>query len=160
MTITTAVDYTTFSIESDLIDAWVLDNDIDVTLNVYEACGDTPIEIVLSDDNETGGAMVITIALLEQTGAAIADGIYRLELVSDDGEDIITEKYCLFIDNELKCNIVEYLATNLTSNIYHLYMVLSNAETCVDCNCSNLCTIYDEIVRLIDTQTDGCTTCS
>jgi len=104
--------------------------------------------------------MVITIALLEQTGDAISDGIYRLELVSDDGEEIITEKYCLLIDNELKCRLVEYIATNLTSNIYHLYLVLDNAETCVDCNCSNLCTIYDEIITILDSETDGCTTCS
>ena len=159
MTITIEDDYTSFAISSELLDIWGED-DIPATLYVYEGCGDTAIEIEMSEDVEGESYdMIITPTLLGQTGTAIADGIYRLELVSD-GDDIITEKYCLFIDNELKCNIVEYLATNLTSNIYHLYMVLANAETCVDCNCSNLCTIYDEIVRLIDTQTDGCTTCS
>ena len=159
MTITIGVDYENFIISSELLDAWG-ENDTPATLYVYEACSDTAVEIEMSEDVETGSYdMLIDAALLGQSGTAIADGIYRLELVST-GDDIITEKYCLFIDNELKCNIVEYLADNLTSNIYHLYMVLANAETCVDCNCSNLCTIYDEIIRLIDTQTDGCTTCS
>lgn len=160
MIVTLNEDYTAINITSNLIEAWIDDNTIDLVLNIYESCITTPIEITVNNDVIEDDVLVISTSLLQQSGVTVSDGIYRLELVSNDEDDIVTEKYCLFVDVELKCKLITYISNNLTSNIYHLYLVLSNGETCVECNCNSLCTIYDEIITILDSDKDGCTTCS
>lgn len=158
MIITKAQDYSNFLVQSQLIQDWVSDDSIVVNLKIYEACSTSAITILLSDDtyDTEDEGMIITPTLLDQTTDTIADGIYRLELISDNGDEI-TEKYCLFIEGNIKCRIVTYLGDNLNSNIYHLYLVLLDGEACMDCNCKNLCLIYDEINRLLDiTNTEPC----
>jgi hypothetical protein len=148
MTVTKASNCASFTITSDLIDAWVADNTIELTLNVYKNCAIEPIELE-AGDVDSGSTLIVTAASLDQT-SILADDIYVLELVSVDGDTTETEVYCLFINCDTKCRIITYLADNLNSNIYHLYQVLNDGEVCTDADCANACVIFNEISRLLD----------
>ena len=148
MTVTKSIDCSNFTIASDLINAWVNDDEIELTLKVYKNCSDTAIEIDAADvDFES--TLFIEASDLNQD-EILADDIYVLELVSVDGDTTETEVYCLFINCDTKCRIITYLADNLNSNIYHLYQVLNDGEVCTDADCANACVIFNEISRLLD----------
>lgn len=155
MTVTKASNCASFTITSDLITDWVADNTIELTLNVYKNCTDTPVELEAADI-DSGSTLVVTAASLGQT-SILEDDIYVLELVSVDGNTTTTEVYCLFINCDTKCRIITYLADNLNSNIYHLYLALTNGEVCTDADCANACVIFNEISRLLeDSNTKPC----
>lgn len=162
MVITKASDCSNFVVSGSLITAWVSDNTIELELRVYKNCSTTSIDITLdSDTYDAGeGGMVITPALLTQTGSTILDDIYFLELESNDDGTIVTEEYCLFINCATRCQIVTYLGDNLYSNIGQLYNTLIDGETCSDDNCSKFCAIYNHIVALLaESNTPDCGNC-
>lgn len=148
MIITKASNCANFTITSDLIDDWVADSEIELTLNIYKNCSDTAV-VLEAADIDSGSTLIVTAANLNQS-EILTDDVYVLELVSVDGATTTTEVYCLFINCDTKCRIITYLADNLNSNIYHLYQVLNDGEVCTDADCANACVIFNEISRLLD----------
>jgi len=150
-------------VESDLITAYVAalpSPDHTLSLAVKVDCGD-PITITLDGDSldTDNNKYVLLPADLSQT-TKISDGVLHLTLtktVTSSGDT--TKQYsCLFVDCDTKCELIEFLASNSTSNAYAYYQVLTHLNTCTDCSCTDACTIWNYLQTLLGntTQTNDC----
>lgn len=80
----------------------------------------------------------------------LGDGVYGATVVITQGVDTTTTiSGCAFVDNDIKCILVDYLVDNPTSHIYHLYLALKNATYCDECTCTKLCNLYEILYREI-----------
>lgn len=155
MTVTLAEDCTQATIASDLITTYSNDfpNSDDLTLTVEYNCGDgTTIELTDENLDLIENEYVLEPSAIGQSDS-LCDGIYNLVLTTTDDEGETTkEYYCLFVNCTIKCDILDYVANNLDSNIYGLYEILTWLTTCEkpECKCSNACLIYDKIIELIN----------
>jgi hypothetical protein len=104
-----------------------------------------PMVTAFHEDGVYIGYNTITVNLID---TELVDGVYGVTIVitKEDGstETIST---CAFVDNEMKCMLVDYLIDNPTSHVYHIYVALKNATYCNDCTCSKLCNLYEILYR-------------
>lgn len=158
-------DCVTLRVQSTLITDWVaLDGDPNqptLTLTYTYNCGDTTS---LTVDNTTVDLINEWIDLTKdelgtEDDTTIQNGIFFFTMKSVDPvtSDISYEYYCYFVDCAIKCELVEYLAKNLDSNIYSYYQVLTHLNTCTECPCTHACTIFDFMDALLDEEiTEDC----
>lgn len=101
-----------------------------VVVQVTYNCATTYTELTIEQEADMEyvddiAYFVITPELLGQSGDVLNDGIYTIKLVVDyDAGDHYDDTVCVAILCGIQCDILEYQANNLTSNIYPFYQVL------------------------------------
>lgn len=95
---------------------------------------------------------------------AFSNGVYAFKLtkILDNGS-MSFESYCLFIDIDYTCQVIDNIAESVTDQdkvIYTLglFNLLKNINQCEECNCTNALTLWNEINYELDleTRTDDC----
>lgn len=94
--------------------------------------------------------------------ARIDDGVYKFTLTFSYPDDLIPEQdnsvsttCCFVVDYLLKCIVLN----NNTPEVLDKYRSMFFATDCDDCDCTNLCTIYNDLLQTptITNATDcGC----
>lgn len=80
----------------------------------------------------------------------ITDGIYTITIkIFFEDYVLIYEVYnCIFVDYEVGCDVVSFMANNLgedtATEIGVLYYALKNSDNC-DCECENICILYRDL---------------
>jgi hypothetical protein len=135
---------------------------LDITVSVN---GGTEVlfeDILLVDLDVPNGRFEINPADLSVD--VFENGVYTLKLTKTlTGGSKTYESYCLFIDIDFTCKVVDNISTILTdtdSVIYTLgiFNLLKNIDQCEECNCTNALTLWNEInYKLgLKTNTNDC----
>lgn len=86
------------------------------------------------------------------------DGIYTFTIITKDiNNNVVTDKKCILISNNLPCLIADYLILNKSTTVHLKYFSLVNALEC-NCICDELCLLYKEIVQELKLE-DKCKVC-
>lgn len=80
-------------------------------------------------------------------------GIYEYKLVQTDGSTISVEKACVFLDCDIRCNVI---TANIDTILLH--HALSLAESC-DCDCENTEPVYELLLQELDQADSNCKDC-
>lgn len=131
------------------------------TLSFTGVSGFVPIsafntEIFTITDNEEINAAYNKIVISPKLFGldSFKDGVYSGTFtIKNDLNEIITQSFCYFYDEEVKCKIVNYYIDNPTSNAYQLYETIKWAIECGSCSCGDVCDLYKELYRLIYAKT-------
>lgn len=142
MKITHNEDYTTLTLQSDLIADWTgIDS---VTLKSTINCGSTVYTdtILQADVDNTGLFTIDLTALFNNTD--LLDGVYSFT-IEVNKSDVITKDFaCLFVDKLTKCKVAECVKSTRNVELQLDYYILSRASGC-ECQCDDLCIIYNRL---------------
>lgn len=143
MTITSNSDYTTITItSSNLTSLGSVDT---IKLQAKINCGGT-YSYTVDEGDITSGAFTVDLNSLFST-TDLSDSVYSFILViTNDDETIIKEYSCLFVDKTTSCTIVDCVTETNNLELQLDYYLLTRAQDC-DCDCSDLCTIYNRILN-------------
>jgi len=145
MKITNNDDYTIITLQSELLTDWT--NVTDVTLTSTIDCGTTKYtDTIVQGDVDAEGLFTVDLNALLGTETP-SDGIYSFVLsvtVESDSTKISTDYACLFVDNNLKCEVAECVKNSSNIELQLDYYILSRASGC-ECQCADLCVIYNRI---------------
>lgn len=86
-------------------------------------------------------------------------GVYSIQLTVETEDSIISESFCLFKDDELKCKIADIKDLKDLSYAAQLYNTLTLSQDCIDCECEQSCIIYQELLEFLNSlgyETRGC----
>lgn len=147
MVVTANDTFTTITIQSDNLTDFT---DIDtVTLEGKINCEGTYSDTVVEGDvTLLTGTFTVDINALFGV-SSLDDSVYTFVLtVLNDDESVTKEFGCLFVDNETKCNVAEYIKNGAEIELQLDYYILSRAGTgdC-GCDCQTLCNIYQRVVN-------------
>ena len=138
-----------------------------ITLDITCNCTGTPLSITideLGDLEYSGGvaSFVIDSTILEQATSTIDDGIYHIELtVNKDSGEYYNAEVCVGILCTAKCEVVEYLASNLSSDIHKYIQVLDEwINDCDACDCSKACIVYTYLRKLLNEEIENPCNCN
>ncbi len=176
MTVTNNVDNDLLTITSDLIDDYVTvlpSKPWTLALTVKVNCeteftftlDDSTIDLINSEftllpadfnQDTVFDNQVISFSLLKTT-------------VSTGATEVQT--YCLFIDKDLKCQVIDFIGATISSNestddillVQSLYSSLLNVNDCSDCDCEDGCIIFEYLTSLLGgttTTTSNCANCN
>jgi len=156
MTATTSDTCEEVVLASDYFDS----NNLSVSLLVKYNC-DVEYEIEIDVDNTE---ITVTPTLLELTDEVLADGIYYFELtITQSNSAVITESICKFVNCSYTCSMLDVfkdLEDNEENIIRALsFYALTLSEGCTSCQCTDLCTIYNNTLEedCEDVKPCGCT---
>lgn len=85
----------------------------------------------------------------------IPNGIYTINIkVYFNDNTLIYETYnCIFVDYDFNCQVVNYMSTNIGTEIATevgvLYYALKNSSNC-DCECDNICILYETLYNYLN----------
>jgi len=155
MTVTTNSDCSAFVIQSEYFN-----NPSGITfleLEYKSNCASTPITIDITDlkDGITNNTLTLEAFNFyqDETSTKICDGVFYFKIST--GKVILgapityIESYCLVVDCDLKCQVVEHYKNNKNEFVLELYEALKYATECDNCSCSTLCTFYNELKSLL-----------
>lgn len=121
---------------------------LSVTIN-----GGTAIEfedIAIADVDVPNTRFEIAPADLSLT--TFNNGVYAFKItrITDATGSQAFESYCLFVDIDFTCDVVDNIAASVADQdkvIYTLgiFNLLKNIHNCEECNCSNALTLWNEI---------------
>jgi len=159
MTLTVNSDCTSLQIVSTLIDDYIATPTVDLTLS-FEDCEGTTYEydIVEGTDVTAGTPNFATITpaqIISATATEFPDGVYQVTLTADDSGTITTEVQCMLVDCDLECRVFDFQAENLTSRVSQYYEALKLGETCDNCSCTGMCSLYNKILDLLANNTEN-----
>lgn len=125
-------------------------------------CNSTVLSINTAGITITGNSFVINPVRLygnSTTKTKVDDGVYNFTLTFSYPDDTIplqdngvSTSSCFVVDYLLKCKML----TNNTPELLDKYKAMFYADDCDDCNCTHLCTIYNDLIEI---PTDGTTDC-
>jgi hypothetical protein len=106
------------------------------------------------------GQYVILPTLFDTTWTKLKDGIYHieLELTFTDGSKK-KESGCIFVDCTLLCKLVSFMANNPDSKAYSLYELIKFGENCSLCDCSDLCLLYNKLIKEVNLKQEHDCSC-
>lgn len=95
----------------------------------------------------------------------VPDGVYAINLVTETKDGIkTTERACVFVDCQIKCDLISAMAKDPTSDLHHYYEAIKYAEECPDCECEKACVLYKELLtrvgKLLNKDVGICEPCS
>lgn len=90
------------------------------------------------------------IKLTEDYLNGFKTGVYGFTITLETEDLIITEKFCLFEDKDLKCTIVDIKDSKDLVYAYSLYEALQLAQDCINCECEQSCIIYKELLDFLE----------
>lgn len=89
------------------------------------------------------------------TTSYIPSGVYTITIKIYFDEDVlIYETFnCIFVDYDIDCQVVNFMANNLTTEtgteVGILYYALKNSTNC-DCECDNICILYQTLYNYLN----------
>jgi hypothetical protein len=146
-----------------LLDDWVNSPDRpEMTITVKKNCTDlVEIQMTALLYSAIYSGVILTPDALG-LGSTIPTGIYTVtikQISQNVGGATVTD--CGLIDCDLKCRVVDYIATNLESPVAIYYETLKYINDCTDCSCASGCLILAEIEAILNnTKTTPCGNCS
>lgn len=160
MTITTASDFTYMRIASDFITDWIEEDPthtFSISLIVSKGCATADnVTIDLDEDNlDMDGEYYELVPSDLGQDTTFTDGVYSIvvrKVITSSGsssEDV----GCKFIDITTGCDVMDYTADNLDSDLIAFYTALSTIGICAQCICANACVIYDYIANKLSLNT-------
>lgn len=151
-------------IESTLIDDYVAGlptPDHTLKLTIKQDC-ETTYTVDLDGDNIVAGDPNYYRITPEDLGTTttIDDGIYDITLTKTVTSNSNTsyEYSCVFVNCKVKCELEDYITNNFdyvlsgASGLHFIYDVLSNTDSCGQCNCSKVCEAYTRFKEILDTS--------
>lgn len=118
-------------------------------------CGDD-IEKQLTIADVGGGSYTITPSFYSMS-SVLSDGVYYISIVKTPTSGTPSEEtICYFLDVNIKCDLEDYLADNLESDVFKYHMALEFVNDCSDCRCIDACVLHDELIRVINTTCNDC----
>ncbi len=120
-------------------------------------------EVELADVDAPNTRYELGFADLNLT--AFTNGVYSFKFakVNDTTSSTTFESYCLFLDIDYTCDVIDNIATMLTDTEEVIYTIgvfnlLKNIHQCEECACSNALALWTEInYRLgLTEKTDDC----
>lgn len=130
-----------------------------IVLTRKYGCNSTVLPIDTSGITITNNSFVITLARLygdTTTKTQVDDGVHNFTLIytyPGTGKDIgVSTSNCFVNDYLLKCKML----SNNTPELLNKYRQMFLANDCDDCNCTHLCTLYNNLIEL---PTNGTTDC-
>lgn len=169
MTITPALDYSTLTIESEVIDAFI-DDPGTLTIEVTYNCG-TAVEAELAAEDLDGSTYVLTPEFMSQTGDAFSDGVYYVYLKHLLGDTLIEDTRVYYIGQEVNCKLIEYYADwsidclnslPCDKNFYFwpfvFHYLLNRSNSCQEFTYTKACKLWTTMNTMLD-ETDidcGC----
>jgi len=156
MTASASVDCTSINLISDILNevSITISPSFTVLLEVYlngELLSEIDVDIVLMNGQSN---LILTTDIVGVD--SFAQGVYKFRLVKtlDDGSTF-TEIACSFLGCGLECDVLNYISSNLTSNLYYLFQLLNYTETCDACQCEEALAIYNHLLETLEAF-DGC----
>lgn len=125
-------------------------------------CNSTVLSVSTAAITITDNSFVINPVRLygnSTTKTKVDDGVYNFTLTFSYPDDNIPSQdngvstsSCFVVDYLLKCKML----TNNTPELLDKYKAMFYANDCDDCNCTHLCTIYNDLIEI---PTNGTTEC-
>jgi len=106
--------------------------------SVYPAL---PTGVVVS-----GSDLLISPTAFSSSATTFGDGIYSISMVQNN----IPDTDSTFVDCTVECNVTDYIASNLCSNLYSLYKALIYADSCSTITVEQKCALWEYIGRELD----------
>lgn len=163
MTITVNSDCTSIQFESTLIDNYVGDPTIALSIQFEDCDGTTYTYDIEAGDVTSGSPNFVTITpdlIISASATEFSDGVYQVTLTADDDGTISTEVQCMLVDCALECRVFDYQSENITSRVSQYYEALKLGEQCDNCSCTGMCALYQKILTILQTSTDNDCGCS
>ncbi len=176
MTVTNNVDNDLLTITSDLIDAYVtaLPSKPTTLVLIAKVNCETEFVFTLDDTNIDLGNSEFTLLPADFNQDTNFDNqVISFSLTETTISTGATEvqTYCLFVDKDLKCQVIDYIGTTLTNNestdniilVQSLYSSLEDINDCSDCDCEDGCIIFEYLTSLLggtSTTTSNCANCN
>lgn len=162
MTYTIADDFSYIDISSELINTWLDDSPnpdytIELILN-YNCSGEDVTEMEYDMDGLEAFVaepyLRLSAEYFDMTDV-LSDGIFSIKVkVTQDDGSYESDSVCVFVDQETKCCLIEYMADNLDDcKAISLYLPLTFVNTCSDCACADACLIFAELQELLGLET-------
>lgn len=90
------------------------------------------------------------------------DGVYGIVAKEFSSDGSWVEKHqCFFNDETIKCRVSRYMKELLnggdksSKELHILHYSLVNASNCGDCNCTNLCAMYNKIISILNNNANS-----
>ena len=165
MTVTYSSGDSALWITSDFIDDIIaVDADHTYTLTVAVNSEDSiAFEVILAEVDTPNTRYVLVAADLNLT--EFINGVYSFKFakVNDDSGSTEYESYCLFLDIDYTCEVIDNVAGMLTETDEVIYSIgifnlLKNIHLCEECACTNALALWTELnYRLgLTERTDDC----
>lgn len=77
-------------------------------------------------------------------------GVYGFTVTIETEDSVISDKFCLFNDQDLKCKIANIKDPKDLVYAYSLYEALHISQDCIDCECEQSCIIYKELLDFLE----------
>lgn len=152
MTVTYDVTSQQLWVVSDFIDDIIggdTDNTYTLTVTVNSE-NSIDFEIQLADVDVPNTRYELGFADLNLT--EFINGVYsfKLKKVNNDTSSTMFESYCLFLDIDYTCDIIDNIAGMLTDTEEVIYSIgifnlLKNIHQCEECACSNALALWNEL---------------
>jgi len=125
-------------------------------------CNSTVLSISTSGVTISNNSFVINLLKFYGSGTTktrIDDGVYKFTLAFSYPDEIVPEQdnavaatCCFVVDYLLKCIILK----NNTPEVLNKYKTMFFASDCDECNCTHLCTIYNDLLQIPTTNATDC----
>lgn len=119
----------------------------------------TVVNITSQINTISNNSITLTAAqmLNNSTITKFCDGVYYLQLkitkFLENTTFEYTESECFLVNCNLKCKMIDvYLSDKTNTKVIYLYDALVYGTSCDECDCSAMCTIYNELLNQIGTN--------
>jgi hypothetical protein len=155
MTTTVSLNYDSITFQSQYLNT--SNTGLDLTLSIN--CGvetTNMLDALIPTINNTTNSITIPVASIISAASILTDGVYNIKLKIYTTDTNI-EQACIYIGTTSRCKAVElYNKTTdlkLKLKLETLLFALENATLCDTCSCTKMCTIYNELLTLINSTT-------
>jgi hypothetical protein len=150
---------------------------IDLTLEVYSNCSETPVNTLMITNIVIPGAPIlgsihietdttdfITLvpANLVDSATSFDSDILFLKLISVNTQTNTTktEQSCVILPCDGNCEVIDYLAANPTCvEVAVLHKAILDSANCPECSCENVCCLYNKLQEILNSQTTDYANC-
>lgn len=172
ITLNTTTDPTTgntlcssLTISSTLLDDWVANQGTKTLTVAFRSHCDATLYskvIEIADISGDGAATPYSFNLVPadyETTNILPQGVHtiKLTLTVTSTSSKTNETGCKIVACDLECQVRDFQAANLDSNIWMWYNALTIGESCDQCSCEESCSIWDHIQEMLNnTVTNDC----
>lgn len=125
---------------------------------------DYKLQVVTSDADGTTFTITAPQYYSNDDSIKFCEGIYYFYLyvqyAIEGGTATWTDTYCAFIDceNIIKCQTNDYVLATKDVRPYYMLDALTYSMDCDTCDCSNMCSMYNDLLATINISTTNDTT--
>ena len=119
--------------------------------------------IVTSDDDGTYFTLTAAQYYDDETVEKFCEGIYYFQVTLMYSVDSTSYDYngsiCTLLDceNYIKCKVKDYLIDTMDARPLYMLDAIELANECDTCTCTNMCSMYNDLLATINLNIDGTT---